>query len=48
MHARGSLTLCLSGLVRMMLRVWMVKEGRTAVQAVSRAVNHTTGLGKAF
>ena len=32
----------------MTLRAWAVTEGRTAVQAVSKAVSHTTGSMKAL
>lgn len=32
----------------MTLRAWAVMEGKIAVQAVSRAVSHTTGSAKAF
>lgn len=43
-----SLTLCLSWMVRMTLRVRAVIEGKTAVHAASRAVSHTTGSMKAI
>lgn len=45
---KNSLTLCLLGLIRITLRALPVTEGRTAVQLVRKAANHTAGLVKAF
>lgn len=41
-------TLCLSGALRTALKAWAEKDGRTAVQAASRAVSQTTGSAKAL
>lgn len=45
---KNILTWCLLGFTRIAFRARLVTEGRTAVQLVRKAVNHTTGLVKAF
>lgn len=47
-NTRRCITLCLSWTLRMTLRARPATEGKTAVQAVSKAVSHTTGSMKAL